>query len=1139
MPFAFLDRGAAAAWFVVALTVAIGGPCLDVHAQDDGLGIAKASKEAELAVNGFKAAPGMTIELVAAEPELANPVAFCFDEQGRIYVAETFRQSKGVEDNRGHMNWLVDDLALETVEERDAMYRKYGGEKKVAEWTKFPDRIRLLQDKDGDGRYETATVFSGGYNALVDGTGAGVLAHRGSVYYTNIPSVYRLKDYDGDGVADQKTTLHTGYGVRTAFRGHDMHGLTWGYDGRLYFSIGDRGYNVVNQEGERLKRPDTGAVFRCEPDGSKLEVFAYGLRNPQELAFNDEGDLFTGDNNSDGGDRARWVYVMPRGDTGWRMYYQYIKDRGPWNRERMWHPFRDDDKTAAVQPAYHVPPVLNLADGPSGLVFDPGVGLPQDLAKKFFLVDFRGSAGNSGIRAFRVKPKGAGFEVVDSEWLVKSMLSTDVDFGYDGSIYATDWVDGWNGPGKGRIYRFKNEQATAASAETAKLFKEGFEKRSDGELLILLGHDDRRVRLEAQFVLTDRAVAELGQGSNALALKLRDMAVVSAQPIKSRHAAWAWGAAVRRSGKPVGTFDELTKDEGDLRRQAFRIAGDLPKGVFGRAGWSIETLASGVKDADPQVQLLAALAMGRHGNSSSAAVLFDMLAAAADNDPWLRSAGYTALAEIGDVNALTAATDHPSKAVRLACVVALRRLNSALISRYLGDREDAVVYEAARAIHDEGIEGALPALAEQAGRPGFAQRAQSAAGLEFVRRVLNTNYRLGEMGRAAIVAEIAADREQPDEVRREAADDLLQWAGVPPLDRVTGQYRPIPKREASDAEAAVRKSIAGLLQGSDKLRETAVKLAASYGIKDVGPVLRDLATAAEGPAETRVEAIGALAKLKDAELSKMIDLLLADREPAVRAAARRALVVVLPVRAVQELTMAMNSAKSAPIELQEAVLGLASLKSAEADKALEAALNSWLGGTPAAAAVQLDLLEAAASRGGPLEMAAGKIREAMSKAGTVAAYGDCLTGGDAERGREVFFGNAAASCRRCHKINGEGSDVGPDLSEIAKTKPRDYLLEAVVDPNAKIAEGFETAVFAMDDGRVLSGVVRGEDEKTFRVVAPTGEMQLVEKAHVEERAKGKSGMPEDVMKQISRRELRDVVEFLSTLKKKQEGEGHK
>ncbi len=1125
---------------VVALCAALAsGVSVACLAADDDLGIAPASDEAKLAIRGFQVSPGFTAELVAAEPNLANPVAFCFDEQGRIYVAETFRQSKGVEDNRGHMNWLEDDLALETVEQRDAMYRKYGREKKIAEWTRYPDRIRRLEDKNGDGVYESAVVFSDGYNALVDGTGAGVLAHRGSIYYTNIPSLYRLQDYNGDGAADQKTTLHTGYGVRTAFRGHDMHGLTWGYDGRLYFSIGDRGYNVVTQEGERLKRPETGAVFRCEPDGSKLEVFAYGLRNPQELAFNDVGDLFTGDNNSDGGDRARWVYVIPKGDTGWRMYYQYIRDRGPWNRERIWHPFQDDEQTTAVQPAYMVPPILNFADGPSGLTFDPGVGLPPEMAGRFFLVDFRGSAGNSGIRAFRVKPKGAGFELTDSEWLVKSILATDVDFGYDGHLYATDWVDGWNGPGKGRVYRFRNVAAGETARETEKLFRAGFDKESDAGLLILLGHADRRVRLEAQFLLTDRAVQEVTKGGYDLAKKLHRTARMSADPIKARHALWAWGAVVRRTGAPLGSFDELTAHAGDLLRQAYRVAADLPKGLFGKPGWSLETLVAGLKNEDPQIRLQAVLALGQHGGAAHQPAIFELLAENQDQDPFLRHGGYAALAQIGDPAALLAATDHPSRSVRLAAVVALRRLKNAAVSRYLGDRDDAVVYEAARAIHDEAIPEALPELADQANRSGFARRSGSAAGMEFVRRVVNANYRLGGADRARIVASIAADRSLADDLRREAADDLLRWASPPRLDRVTGEFRPIPERAETEAQAAVRDSIAALLQGSDKLRETAVKLAAKYGIRNVGPMLLDLARSDQAASETRVQAIEALNVLKDPGLPGLIETLLNDAQPEVRAASRRALISVDRQRATSELTRTLAASTAAPIELQQAVQGLVDLKSAEGDKALKSVLDAWVAGTPAQPAVQLDLLEAGEQRGGELQAAVARIRQQLDANGMAAGYADCREGGNAERGREVFFGNAAASCRRCHKINGEGSEVGPDLSEIGKTKTREYLVESIVDPNAKIAEGFETSVFAMEDGRVLSGVVRGEDEKTFRLVTTTGETILVEKGAVEQRAKGQSGMAADLAKQVSRRDIRDLVEYLSTLKKREDGTGHK
>ena len=291
----------------------------------------------------FRVPAGLKVELFAAEPLLANPVAFCIDEKGRFYVAETFRLGAGVTDTRGHMNWLDDDLACRTVADRVAMYKKYLG-KEFESYKVEHERVRQVVDRDGDGKADAATVFADGFNDPAAGIGAGLLARNGDVWYACIPWLWKLRDAEGDregrpsARSCTKATACTSGSWATTCTA-----CAWGPTAGSTSASATAASTCRTREGRKLAVPDTGSVLRCNPDGTELEVFATGLRNPQELAFDEYGNLFTGDNNSDSGDKARWVYVVEGGDSGWRIGYQFIEEpvsRGPWNEEKLWDPAR-------------------------------------------------------------------------------------------------------------------------------------------------------------------------------------------------------------------------------------------------------------------------------------------------------------------------------------------------------------------------------------------------------------------------------------------------------------------------------------------------------------------------------------------------------------------------------------------------------------------------------------------------------------------------------------------------------------------------------------------------------------------------------------------------------------------------------
>ncbi len=1047
-------------WMAVTAALIVGPVASVAVPMPEAPVVAEASHEAELSLQRMTVPAGWKAELVAAEPLLANPVAFWIDGRGRIYVCETFRQERAVTDNRSHSTeWVDDDLAARTVADREAYHRKHLGEK-LEEFTKVDDRIRLLEDTNGDGRPDRAVVFADGFNTTVEGTGAGVLAHGGDVFYTNIPNLWRLRDTDGDGKADERTSLASGFGVKVAYRGHDMHGLTIGPDGRLYWSIGDRGYHVELPDGRVLSDPVSGAVFRCELDGSNMEVFATGLRNPQELAFDDYGNLFTGDNNSDSGDKARWVYVVRGGDSGWRMHYQYLGDRGPFNREKIWYP--NDPET----PAYVVPPVINFADGPSGLTYYPGTGLSEACRGSFLLCDFRGGVGESGIRTLKVRPKGAGFEAYDQRQLIWNVLATDCDFGPDGALYITDWVEGWYGVGKGRIYKvFDPTLSTSPEVlQVKKLLAEGMADRTNEALSELLGHADRRIRQEAQFALVARGGLE----------ELIDAATRGEPTLKRLAGVWGLGQLARRGDEPqksaavAALLALLEKAEGEVLCQALRQVGDALSGQSTPVQRpETARLVPFLEHSDLRVRFCAAEALGQLGDPSAFQPLVTMLAANADEDRYLRHAGVMGLAGIVDEGSLRSLAGHAHPSVRLAAALALRHKRSAMIAAFLNDTDERIVLEAARAIHDLPIDAALPDLAHL-----VSSRTTSDP---LLRRVLNANTRLGN---AEAVAAIAARGDVPEEVRRIALRNLEQWATPPARDPVHSGWRPLSPRDSAPAATALRRVLATVLM-APALREPAAGAATALGMPEANQVLLDMLADVAQPGETRAEALAVLGQLGHPSLSSLVQAALTDSSPRVRSEARDLLAKQAPADAIPLLAEAI--AFGTTTEAQRALETFASLKDPAVDTILAGLLDRLAQGD-LPPELHLELVETAQkTEADDVRKRLDRYLDTRKGAGPAAPYLEAMAGGDAARGRRIFFEKVETSCVRCHRVGDTGGEVGPKLSAVGR-KPRLYLLESIVDPDRAIAEGFETIVAVTDDGLVHAGIMKAQEDTTLTLI---------------------------------------------------------
>ncbi len=485
-----------------------------------------------------------------------------------------------------------------------------------------------------------------------------------------------------------------------------------------------------------------------------------------------------------------------------------------------------------------------------------------------------------------------------------------------------------------------------------------------------------------------------------------------------------------------------------------------------------------------------------------------------------------ALVGMKDNSALLSASSDQSPAVRMGVLLALRRQKSPEIARFLADAQPDLVLEAARAINDEPIAEALPALAKLIATAGLSE--------PVLTRAVNANFRMGTNESAAALAKFAASGTGSTVLRAEALKMLGDWDKSLGRDIVTGLYRPLPPRNTAAAKAGLAPLLNEILKSAPSSVRVAA-LSAGTALEINTTPLESIVADASAPPTLRAAALGVMADRKDKKLPGSVNLALADPAEPVRVAA-----IGLAPRVPGGFAALAKFIESGSAREQQAALqaigsvgtkGTSKEGVKEGDALLMEAFDRAATGklTPEA---RLDLLTAAATR------KSGKVADRLKaynaatrkKGDDLAAYRETLAGGDAEHGESIFRERQDVSCLRCHAIRGVGGNAGPDMAGLSKRGgTREYILESILYPSKKIAPGYETVSIWTTDGDAFSGLLKSEDDKEVRLDVPNQGIVKIEKATIRTRKGGQSGMPDDISKSLSKEDIRDLVEFLSGL----------
>jgi quinoprotein glucose dehydrogenase len=673
-----------------------------------------------------------------------------------------------------------------------------------------------------------------------------------------------------------------------------------------------------------------------------------------------------------------------------------------------------------------------------------------------------------------------------------------------------DWVQGWDKTGKGRLFRIFEETSAKDQLveQTRQLLAEGMTRRTPDELGNLLAHADMRVRQEAQFELASRGV----DGTNVLA----QVALNSPHDLARLHGVWGLGQFARTNPLSYSLLFPLLEDSSnaEVRAQAAKVLAES------RFPLVFPYLARAAIDPNSRVRYYGVLGLGRLGGTDAVEPVIQALRDNNDADPFLRHAGVMALTWLDDPSALEAAARDSAPAVRLAALLAMRRLQKPEIAMFLYESRPQLVLEAARAIYDLPINGGMTQLASLINKPAIPKAA--------MRRALHANFRLGRLEHAMALSDFAGNSNFVAELRADAIDLLAKWAEPTKRDLFVGLWRPVEERDSRAAALTFRSEVPSLLKGGPaEVRRAAISAAVKLDVDTAAPALAEIFKNKAEATELRVESLRALATFKHPTLGPLLKAAADDPDSEVRKAASSLQAKLAPGDALSVVLRMLEVG-----DLSEKQSALETLGGMD-NRTVDSVLMMWLDRVTSGKApreLQMEILEAAGKRSDPRIKSHLEKYNATRSRDTLANNTEALAGGDAELGKTIFFERQDVQCLRCHQLNGTGGVVGPDLTGVGKRLSREELLESMLLPNNRISKGFENLVIKMQDGSTHVGLLKKEDAENIYIESPEDGALKVPKAEVADLNLGLSSMPPEIATALSKRDLRNLVEFLASQK---------